>query len=77
MTIIIIITIRPDLMITKKKKKEKKRKENLHNCGLSFPGWLQSKIERKRKEREVPEPCLGIEKNPKKHGTWKWPLYQL
>ena len=30
---------------------EKRLKENLANYRLCFPGWSQSKIERKRKER--------------------------
>ena len=36
---------RPDLLIIKNKK------ENLQNCGFCCPGWPQSKVERKRKER--------------------------
>ena len=35
---------RPDFIIINKKKK---KKDNLQNCGLCCPGWLQNKIERK------------------------------
>ena len=36
---------------------QQKKKENLPNCGLCCSGWPQGKIERKRKERLVPETC--------------------
>ena len=52
---------RPDLIIINKKKK--KKEEKWQNCGLCYPGWLQSKIERKLKEGWIPGPCKGIEKN--------------
>ena len=35
----------------------------MQNCGLYCPGWSQNKIEGKRKERQVFQPCYGIEKN--------------
>ena len=41
---------------------QKKKKKNLQNCGLCCPGWPQSKVERKWKERQVLRPCLRIEK---------------
>ena len=37
---------RPDLIIINNNKKD----ENLQNCGLCCPGWLQSKIERKKEK---------------------------
>ena len=40
-----------------------RQKENLQDCGLSYPGWPQIKIERKWKEGQTPCPFKGIEKN--------------
>ena len=34
----------------------------MQKCGLYCPAWPQSKIERNRKEGEVPRTCKGIEK---------------
>ena len=51
---------RPDLVIVNnnKKKKKEKKKDNLPNSGIYRSSWLQCKIERKRKERQICRPCL-------------------
>ena len=51
----LISTRQPELVIVSKK-------EYLPNSGLCCFGWSQGKTERKRKERQVPRPCYGIEK---------------
>ena len=61
-------TIRP----YNKLKKEKEKNEYLPNCGLNYPGWPQSRIERKRKEGKVSGPCERIEKKCERS---KWRLY--
>ena len=43
-------------------KKYSTNKENLQNCGVHFVASRDSKVERKRKEREVPRLCMGIVK---------------
>ena len=45
-----------------KKKKKKKKKENLQDCELCRPGWLQNKIE----ESEKKDKSLDLSRDLKK-----------
>ena len=63
----LISTRRPDLIVINNKK------DNLQNCGLCCPDWLQIKTERMWKKDKY----LDLAWELKNYGTCRWQVYQL